>query len=474
MIVFIDEGGPATDPDFDKVVSLMHFDGADGSTSMVGSVFRRWSTAGTGAALSTAQSKFGSSSLLLDGTDDYIVAGQASELSLTGDFTIEAWIRPTALTRQFATIVGSNIAGFSGDAWFLMLLGNPNANAGKVQFGYPSSNPILISTTVLSTAGQWYHVAVTRSGSTMRLFIDGALEASATNSATVEISSAGVRIGSNGWDGAASFFTGYIDEFRILNGTAAYTAAFTPPASAFSDPVSSDNTKVLLHFEGSNASDKILDAAYPFYTIWTPNGGAQLDTAQSKFGGSSLLLDGDADWLRQPENRSLYFEAGVDFTIEAWIRPNSFTNNYGSIIASDQSGFLTGAVALMVQGASAPVSGQQRRVHFVTPAGSTNGSTQLNTGQWYHVAFTRSGTTGRLFLDGALEATTSGGYMSSAVSLSGVPSTGVTNKGTRIGSGQWDAAAGYFDGWIDDLRITRGLARYTSAFTPPSAAFPNS
>ena len=204
-------------------------------------------------------------------------------------------------------------------------------------------------------------------------------------------------------------------------------------------------------------------------TVWTANGNAQVDTAQSKFGGASLLVDGNGDYLSTgapatPPERPYDFYG--QFCVESWFRVNAFANNFGSIFASGSGFYSVLANAIMVFG-SGVGGGNAQKIHVTLRGGASTffGTSALSAGVWYHFALTRDGSNNvRLFLDGVQQGST----VSSSAGFE------FQSTGTRIGSNGWDGAASFFNGWIDDLRVTKGVARYTANFTPPSAAFPNS
>lgn len=227
-------GVPGSDPYFASVVSLLHFDGSNGSTTFTDQKGRTWTGVGN-AQISTADSEFGGASLALDGSGDWIQTPTSADFVFSGDFTIEGWLKLTAQTTDYMTILGGGDAGFSGNSSFLMCYGNAAPSVGnrrKLAFGNGSFNP-LVSTTTLLNISTWYYFAVSRSGSTARLFLDGVQEASVTNTSTFDFSTLNTRIGSNGWDGASSHFPGFIDEIRITKGVGRYSANFTPPTAAF-------------------------------------------------------------------------------------------------------------------------------------------------------------------------------------------------------------------------------------------------
>jgi len=223
-----------------------------------------------------------------------------------------------------------------------------------------------------------------------------------------------------------------------------------------------NDVSLLLHCDGTNGGTTFTDSSSNSLTV-TPNGDAQISTAQSKFGGASGVFDGTGDYLSIPSTTELNFGTG-DFTIEAWVRLISQTNDYGSILSSNVGSFSSPSVFILCFGENAPLTNQRKKVAFGTFA--TNpivlGTTLLNINQWYHIAVSRAGSTVRLFIDGIIE--------NSATDTSSI---NFDSSGSRIGHNLWDGASGYFNGYIDDLRITKGVARYTSNFTAPTLAFPD-
>jgi hypothetical protein len=206
-------------------------------------------------------------------------------------------------------------------------------------------------------------------------------------------------------------------------------------------------TMALLHFEAADISVAFEDSAYVARTI-TVTGNAQHDISQFKFGTSSLLCDGTGDKIALDGSSDFVFGTG-DFTVEFFLRINATGVLYELYDARNTATQL----ALDIFKTSAA---NQLRV-FINGANRISGGTGLTTGQWYHVALARSGTSMRLFLNGTQEGST---YTAS---------DNLVGFGPNIGAA-FDNS-GSLNGWIDELRITKGLARYTANFTAPSAAF---
>jgi hypothetical protein len=226
---------------------------------------------------------------------------------------------------------------------------------------------------------------------------------------------------------------------------------FAMPAAGSID-ASWTSVPVMLGFDHRDASARIINESDSGAVV-TANGNAQADTAQSKFGGASLLLDGTGDFLTLAHN-ALYSVTNGDFTVECWVRRNTsklhcITTKRPGTGATEWAFYANATTNVLI--AQAFASGSL----VLNIAGTTG----LTTG-WHHVALSVSGTTWRAFLDGALEA-------------SGTPSSTPTGNTEVLHIGRDPTNAGRdWNGWIDDFRFTAGVARYTAAFTPPAAAFP--
>lgn len=214
-----------------------------------------------------------------------------------------------------------------------------------------------------------------------------------------------------------------------------------------------DDVVLLLGAESRDGAVRVIDES-PGSWVVNVFGGAQIDTAQSRFGSGSIFLDGNGDYLLTP-NDTLFSGSTGDFTIEAWIRLNetgriqTIANKRPSSSSHEYSFGIRETNVLYFQMFS---SGTQ--ILYIS------GSTTLSTGTWYHVAVSRNGTTSTIFLDGAVEASGTSDAASNA------------SSGLYIGRDNGPAGSGRdFHGWIDEFRFTRA-ARYTGAFTPPSSAFP--
>ena len=218
-------------------------------------------------------------------------------------------------------------------------------------------------------------------------------------------------------------------------------------------------TKLMLHCDGTDGSTTFTDESGK---TMTAVGTAQLDTAQKKFGTASLMLDGDSDYVTTPDHDDWNFGAG-DFTIDFWVRFNAgaigakqhfFTQNvtaqaestwYFGKTAGDKLELLEYDVATLTYGA----------YFTMTSAWSLAAAT------WYYIEVVRNGANCYMFIDGVSQALTETKPFGTFLDKDSVLYIGRSITG----------AAGYVNGWMDEIRISKGIARHTANFTPPSAAY---
>lgn len=229
-------GQPVTDPDFASVVLLLHADGSNGSTTITdSSSSAKTVTAAGNAQISTTQSQFGGSSLRLDGTGDAATIANSSDWRLVnGDFTVEMWIYPLALTADRYFLSHYDF-GANQRSWrFGLAPSTSNLVFGSVSAGGTPESSLNAGAGL--TINTWQHIAISKSGATSRIFIDGVLKASTSSLSDYGGSTAQLSVGSLLNSGTPSNgLDCYIDDLRITKGVARYTAAFTPPTAAFPD-----------------------------------------------------------------------------------------------------------------------------------------------------------------------------------------------------------------------------------------------
>jgi hypothetical protein len=223
------------DPQFTSVSLLLHGNGTNGSTTITDSSrFANTVTAVGNAQISTAQSKFGGASLYFDGTGDAATIPNSSDFRLNGDFTVELWVYPVSLVGERYFVSHYDFGSAQRDWRFGLKSGSAHLHFQFVSPNGASDNEI--SAGVGLTLTTWQHIAVTKSGLTSRIFINGVQQASTTSLIDLGGSSASVSVGSMLNSGTPALGAdAYIDDFRITKGVARYTANFTPPTAPFPD-----------------------------------------------------------------------------------------------------------------------------------------------------------------------------------------------------------------------------------------------
>jgi hypothetical protein len=232
------------------------------------------------------------------------------------------------------------------------------------------------------------------------------------------------------------------------------TIALSDVKCTYIASVGDSTVSLLLHMDGANNSTTFTDRSYAAKTV-TAFGNAKISTTQSKFGGASAAFDGSGDYLRWDNTTDLAVGSdGGAFTIEGWVYLNavsyqSIFNKHTSGVASDIGLGINNSTTL-VFGLNSTVGGILRTV----PTISANA--------WYHFAVVGNSGVIKIFWNG-----TQAG--------ADVAYTSVNNNVAYwvLGSENWNSPTAFLNGYIDEFRITKGLARYTSNFTPSASAFSN-
>jgi len=229
---------PATGDQYWSDVQLL----LRGDTAVDSSSYARTVTAYGGATISTAQKKFGTGALSFASEGDYYAIPSSADLSFgTGDFTLEAWIRPTAYPANNA---GGYLSSFltkqspGAHSWRFELAGTASSFTGLAFTGMSDngSGTQTVTTSSSFSLNQWYHVAASRVSGMLYLFIDGVLQNAGGSSFSIAIQNASsdVRVGALMFDNTYKYqFFGQIDDARITKGTGRFAASFTPPAATY-------------------------------------------------------------------------------------------------------------------------------------------------------------------------------------------------------------------------------------------------
>lgn len=242
MFFYSEAAAENLDPYFANVSLLLKGDDTNGSTNFIDSSNNNLSISRVGnTVISTAQSKFGGSSIYFDGNGDIISAASSDGLNFgNSDFTIEMWVyaSPTTNANQ-KWLFGKRASPYVyGGCLSYLTYDQPN-NRYNIAFYSTFSNSTWeiansnISNAVIPT-NTWTHLAFVRSGTDFSVYVDGVKYSFATNSGTIPSNSAPFVFGSVAdYDSsfATSHYSGYLDDIRITKGVARYTANFTPPSA---------------------------------------------------------------------------------------------------------------------------------------------------------------------------------------------------------------------------------------------------
>ncbi len=222
-------GSTVGDVYFPQTELLLPFDGANGATTTSDLSNSNHTVTFVGnAEISTVQSKFGGSSLSLDGSSYLSIPTSSSWTVGSSDYSADMWIKTTD---GVADLVSAFKQAAPNNGW-LFGIGFHTVTDGKLAFYNASSSYELFGGTAFVNDGDWHHVAFTKSGATLRLFVDGVLDATGTITITSTNSGEAILIGRDNNASPSRYYSGYLDELRISQGIARWTAAFTPPTSA--------------------------------------------------------------------------------------------------------------------------------------------------------------------------------------------------------------------------------------------------
>jgi len=392
----------------------------------------------------------GASAHFEGGNGDYLSLSPQSDFAFgTGDFSISLWVYYHNVGNFDYLIDGRNSGQTSG-TWTLSI-NYTNSSSGKLMLA--SGNSAILTSDTNLIKNQWYYISVSRSGTTSRMHFNGtqvAINSSdSTNYSTAPNTSyIGTRYSTQ------HSFDGIMGDVRVVKGTA--LSSYTPPTAPLT---AITNTKLLLNMADGQAIDS---AAQNNLTLY---GTAKTSTAQKKFGTASLLLDGNSDYVSfaDTDAKSMFNFGASKWTIEGWFYQEndagSSSNSHSIISRWDNQNSDKGFIFRITD------SSGQKLQWLHTTDGSTNvvytDSRTISNDTWYHFALVKNDNL-TLYLNGT-----------GAVLNSSTFTIASTTIPTWIGSvHESGSPSQYFDGYIDDLRVSH-MARYTSDFTAPTAAFPD-
>lgn len=398
-----------------------------------------------------------SGSIYSDGTGDYMTTpADTTHLTMAGDFTIDFWYYPTAAkTNGFVYGKWNN----NSDGWAIFITPNwSSGNFGYLSFYYGNYGSNESATSLRSnpiTLNAWHYCRITRESGVFYMSVNGKV-GTRSNYGSNGLSWSDTRtFNANsviGITGQASGYTlgeAYLADLRVIVGTALTTGDFTPPTA----PVSAvTNTKLLTC---ANKND-----------IWDVGSGARLiknwnvavSNTQRKFITSSAIAfdgSGDSVSITPGYDDPLYNFGTHDWTLEFWA--------YFQTLSSSRTLFSFLRASANEATPHLYTNGTDIR-YYVTGADKIAGTSALTVNTWHHIAVTRSGNDHKVFVDGTQVGST---WTAAQTYVQGRPVLGdyhsslnTLTEGTNL-----------FHGYMQDVRITKGLARYTSSFTPPTTEF---
>ena len=301
--------------------------------------------------------------------------------------------------------------------------------------------------------GQWHHIAMCRSGSTLRGFVDGVQEISTSYSTAIDwghnSNGAVVGITDRTTYPTNYIYKGYISSLRLVKGTALYTSAFTPSTSPFT---AVSNTKLLLNFGNAN----IFDASQVLERV-TPLDGATGSSGQQHFSENTIYFDGSSHINLHDTERFNLRSAGddKDFTIESWIyktsaskdtwicQRNNSTTELSILLDADTGGYSAGDVDIEYDSS-----------HTVFDGG-------ILQNQWQHIAFVRSGNRINWYTNGVLKDTRT-------------EPAALVDYSADFQLGRFGTNQHYYNGYMHDFRFTKDTSRYPYTATPVTLTTTNS
>jgi hypothetical protein len=427
-------------------VLLAHMDGASGSTTFIDSSPSKHTLTGTDVQILPAGfGKFGGCADFTYAGDSAIDTGNATDFQFgAGQFTIEVWCYLTASASSSPDIISQwNWSGPTLGLWL-------DTTSIKFNWSVSGSNNLSAYGAYTPPLNTWFHVAIDRdASSTLRIYANGTVIYSSSVTDTFFASTYNCIIGND--YSFSHAFPGYFDEVRVTKGRAMYAGAFTPATQPFSAP----NTVLLAHMDGAIGSTTFIDSSLNANTL-TSIGVAQINISPAKFNGYARFPFSASAIDCGSNTTDFNFGAGP-FTIEAWCYFISAPSSFSTFLSQGTGGGGTNDGWLFGINTNGP-----RFLYAPTGSGYTAVNTlgyTLPLSTWIHFAVDRDvSNVIRIYADGAVVA-------SSTVTSTIYPSTLDCYVGNT-----YDAAF-QMPGYMDEVRVTKGLAQYGGAFTPPTQAF---
>jgi hypothetical protein len=299
---------------------------------------------------------------------------------------------------------------------------------------------------------QWQHIALVKSGTSLKLYKNGVAGTATTSSEAVG-TSGNTTLMAGAADGTQTV-DGYMSNFRVVKGTALYTTNFTPSTTPLTAVT---NTQLL-----TCQSNRFIDNSVNNLTI-TRTGDTAVRSVNpfKRNTQTSMYLDGTGDYMYTPTNASYGIGSSNNFTIETWAYPIVTTAGKGIFQISATAGGLQASVSTTL---AIAITGTNAVEMYANGTTYTTAAARVPLGVWTHLAIVRLSGVTKLYINGVLE--TSIGTAGSITDTTAYPNTALVVGGYYSTSYLWN-------GYIDDFRVTKDAARYTGTFTPPAFKLAN-
>jgi hypothetical protein len=379
-------------------------------------------------------------SMYFDGTGDYLVCPASAGIAGTGySWTIQGWFYQTSVG-GFTKVI---LDGWNGGTSQFLLRNNSN----YLEFYLTGGSNISTGANAI-VANQWYHFAIVKdvdNSNTVTMYLNGIKQGTSLANYTTSVSSGTFGVGGAS-NGGGEVFPGYISDVQIIKGTALYKNNFVPPVSPLLPATTVGANTVVSNLLLPGSSGGVIDATRGL-TIET-SGAVRVTSNTSPYAitSQSYYFDGSNSKLIIPASPNLSFGTG-DFTVEFWMKT---TDTAAGLITSATTG--SGYWAILIAGGT---------LYWQSAYNATNLKTQSLSGYlnnaWVHVAIVRSSSSMNFYLNGTVQGTATN------------DTTNYNGTANGLTIGQDPQNNGYYLGYLADLRITKGYARYTTNFTAPSS-----
>ena len=417
-------------------------------------------------------------SIFFNGTSQYLTVPANAALTFgTGDYTVELWAFPTSNSWTSGNFYFWDFGiGTTTLQYYQNQISFYNTALGVGSTLYNSGQTLAVNT--------WNHIAMVRQSGTLSMFVNGILAASASDSFSV--SQATMYIGTSS---GGNPFQGYISNFRVVKGAAAYAQSFIPTSGPFttsqtfnqsgipSCPVQSSQTSLLLTTPSN--SSFLTDSSTNAFTV--TNVGTATSEPFNPFTGNyeilanpgSVQLNGTSQYATYAVNSNIVVTANQPFTVEFWIYTPTQVQTAPAIFSTTNNGGQSGHMAFFVGHAGLGIANQYGLYWVGMPTGTGGGGTTTNlltsttnyiTNTWTHIAIVRSGTSAvTMYINGVANATAT--YNGAVV----FPTNTIW-----VGTSGDSLAGSSYTGNISNLRWVNGVAVYTANFVTPPGPLNNS